>query len=169
MQTIRAALLICLVVAAPAFAADTVPTDASIQRLLAVTESRKLIDNAVAMANAAMDRSIKDAVAGTALDAKSQRVIEDTRDKVAALMKEMLAWKDLEPLIVDSYKRSLTQEEVNGLVAFYETPVGKSVVGKLPLIQQRTVQLMQDRMQALLPKMMQIQQEAVDKLKAGVK
>jgi hypothetical protein len=58
---------------------------------------------------------------------------------------------------------------VNGLVAFYETPVGKSVVGKLPLIQQRTVQLMQDRMQALLPKMMQIQQEAVDKLKAGVK
>ena len=44
------------------------------------------------------------------------------------------AMSDFEALLVPVYDRHFTQEEVDGLVAFYESPLGKKTVEKMPAV-----------------------------------
>lgn len=46
---------------------------------------------------------------------------------------------DLINLIVPIYDKHFTEEDINALVAFYDTPVGKKMVEKLPLIMQESI------------------------------
>ena len=98
---------------------------------------------------------------------QGQQIIDDMRQQLTAVVKEALTWNDLEPLFIEVYKRSLTQSEVDGMIRFYESEAGKAVVRKMPLIVQNTTQLMQERMKAILPKMMQIERDAIAKAKAA--
>lgn len=46
---------------------------------------------------------------------------------------------ELVALIVPVYTKHLTNEEMSAMIQFYETPTGKSVVSKLPLIAQESM------------------------------
>ena len=160
--------LLCLMAAATqAFASDAPPSEASIRRLLTVTESKKLLDNVGDSMDASMDNAMKAALAGQPMNEQAQKILNEMKTQLLAVMKEALAWQDLEPLFIDVYKRSLTQSEVDGMIKFYESDAGKAVVRKMPLVMQNTMQLMQERMKSIMPKIVQIQQEAIAKTKAA--
>ena len=46
-----------------------------------------------------------------------------------------------------------TLEELKGLVAFYESSVGKSLVKKQPVLMQKAMQLSQKKMAVLIPEL----------------
>lgn len=69
--------------------------------------------------------------------------------------------------MVDAYRRSLSQDEVNGMIAFYESSAGQAVVRKMPLIQQNMLTLMQERMKVLMPKIVEVQKEVVARVQAA--
>lgn len=56
---------------------------------------------------------------------------------------EMLATSldDLAAMLVPVYKKHLTQEDLNDLIAFYQTPAGKKYAEKTPLIMQESMQV----------------------------
>ncbi len=167
MQTLISALLLAIMAATQAFAADTPASEESVRRLMVAMESRKALDTALGMIDSSMDMGIKNALNGKPVSEKAQQVIDEMRVKMSEVFKESLAWKDMEPLFIQVYRRSLTQDEVNGMLAFYESPAGKAVIRKMPLVMQNTTQLMQERMRAVMPKFVQIQQEGMEKMKAA--
>src|SRR5690349_21668891 len=109
MRTILSALLLCLVVVAPAFAADKPPSDESIRRLMTAMEQKKLMDTVLTNMDSSMDAAMKRALAGQSIDEKTQAVVDETRTKITALFRETLNWTDLEPLMFEVYRRSFTQ------------------------------------------------------------
>jgi hypothetical protein len=167
MRALIPALLLGLLATTRAFAADTPPSEASIHRLMTVTEVHKVLDNALASFDSTIDMGMKQSLAGKEVTPGMQAVIDEMRGKMVEVFKETLAWKDMEPLFIQVYQRSLSQEEVNGMIKFYESDTGKAVVRKLPLIMQNTTQLMQERMKAVIPKIAQIQREMMEKMKAS--
>ena len=48
---------------------------------------------------------------------------------------------DLVELLVPIYQKHLTLEDVNGVIAFYNTPAGKKYADKTPLIMQESMQV----------------------------
>jgi uncharacterized protein len=162
-----AVLFVCLLNTTLSFAADSRPTEDSIRRLLTVTEAKKLLDGAASSIDQSVDMMMKQALKGQTVDEQTQKIIDDMRTKMSAVLKESLRWEDLEPMFIDIYSRSLTQGEVNGMLKFYESEAGQAVVRKLPLITQNTMQAMQARMQTMIPKIVQIQQDTLAKLKAA--
>ena len=134
---------------------------------MTVTESRKVLDNALASFDSTVDMGIKQSMAGKEVTPKVQAVIDEMRGKMVTVFKEALAWKDMEPLFIQVYQRSLTQEEVNGMIRFYESDAGKAVVRKLPLIMQNTLAADPGRSRGRVPKITQIQQETMEKVKAA--
>lgn len=167
MRMLVTASLLCLVAATPAFAADTPPSEASIHRLLVATDGKKLLDNILATMDASIDAGMKTAMADKPVNPKVQKILDEMRTQLTDVFKESLAWKDMEPMIVEVYKRTLTQNEVNGMIAFYESDAGRAVVRKMPLVLQNTMTLMQERMKTIMPKIAQIQQDAIAKAKAA--
>ena len=69
---------------------------------------------------------------------------------MSAMFKEELSWKVLEPMFLKIYRESLTQYEVDGMVDFYKSDAGKALALKMPLIMQKTMQSMQERMMVMV-------------------
>jgi hypothetical protein len=168
MRKLISVLALCVLTSANALGAEAKPpTEQSLKRLLAVTEVRNLLDGATKNIDASIDASIRQSLEGKPINEQGRKVLDAMRGKMAALVRESLAWEKMEPMFMDIYSRSLTQSEVDGMLAFYETEAGKALVAKMPLIMQNTMQVMQSYIAKLAPQMMQIEQETLAKLKAG--
>ena len=68
----------------------------------------------------------------------------------------------LMPRIAATYAKVLTPEDVKGMIAFYETPLGRRMIEVMPQLQQSGAQAGQEWAQSLLP---QLQAEMMERLK----
>ncbi|MCX6219801.1 MAG: DUF2059 domain-containing protein [Bacteroidia bacterium] len=55
-------------------------------------------------------------------------------------------------LLIPVYKKHFTQEEVKAIVAFYETPAGKKLAEKTPMVTMESMQLSQTWAMSLMGK-----------------
>jgi hypothetical protein len=145
------------------------PTEASIKQLLEVAQSRKLVDSVIAQMENLTQQAIAQATKGQQIPANVQKDIDQRRGEMAAMMKELLDWKKLEPMYVRIYQKTFTQQEVDGMIAFYKSPAGQAVISKMPAAMQTTIDEMQGMMGPVMAKLQRLQQDVVAELKAGNK
>lgn len=167
MINLRYVILLAYLAMCPAIAAEAPASETSVRELLTITQSQKLVDGTMGQVDAMMQRSMKQALAGQTLTADQQRIMDNMRTKMIALFREDMKWETLEPMFIDIYKQSFTQKEVDGMLDFYKSEPGQAVIAKMPLVMQNTMQAMQGRMAVMLPKLQQLQQDAIAELKAS--
>ena len=73
--------------------------------------------------------------------------------RMTGLMKKELGWDVLAPMYVDIYGKSFTEDEIQGMLAFYRTPAGQAVIDKMPLVMQNTMQAVQAKVGTMMPEM----------------
>lgn len=151
MRKLLVALLWCALVAT---AAAQQPTDESIDRLFTVLNTEGMMNNMMS----SMDR-----ISQTMMQQSGRQPTpadEALRERMKALTLEEMSWANMKPKLAQVYRESFTQEEIDGLIAFYESPVGRSYVAKMPLVMAKTMQVSQQQMQSLMPKLKAIADEA---------
>ena len=158
---IKSFVFFCLVSSAMA---QTASVD-SIRELLAVTEAKKLLDGIFAQIDPLIKASISQSTAGKNLTKEQQLELEKTFPKITAecvrVMREELSWEQMEPMYLEIYQKSFTQEEVDGLLAFYKSPAGVALVKKMPVVMQETMVAMQQRMGPMMARVQQAVEKAV--------
>lgn len=169
-------LLIIAICGSAAYAADepspgaspagNPPSEESIKRLLQVAQAQKLIDSVMVQVDELMKQTIYQATKGQAVPPKVQKDIDTRQAEVVGLMKELLDWNKLEPMYVRIYQKSFSKEEVDGMIAFYETPAGKAVVAKMPVVMQNTMNEVQQMMIPVMQKLQRMEQDVVAEMKA---
>src|SRR5580698_2715637 len=108
----------CLLAAAPAMANDHPPSDASIDQLLTLTNARQLVDQMKGQFDSMFAVAIKNALQGQPLTPERQAIVDRMHAKMSAVMSEMMDWESLEPIYIRTYRASLTQDELDGMIAF---------------------------------------------------
>ena len=141
--------------------AEGPPSDASLRELLEVTDARKLVDGAILQMEQLSDRTAQQAMAGKDLSAENQESIQKFRARLSAILRDELSWEKLEPMYLDIYRSSLSQEEVDGMLKFYKSDVGRAMTRKMPDIMQASVVEMQKRIPALIQRMEEARNEFV--------
>jgi hypothetical protein len=141
------------------------PSEASIKQLLEVAQARKLIDSVMAQMDNLMQQSIAQATQGQKIPPKVQKDIDQRHAEMIAMMKELLDWSKLEPMYVRIYQKTFSQQEIDGMIAFYKTPAGQAVIGKMPAVMQNTIEEMQQLMGPVMQKMQKMQQDVVAEMK----
>jgi hypothetical protein len=136
----------------------------SIRSLVAVTEARELAERSIVQAERMMQRAIENGVQGRKLEGRQKQVIEKAMQRMTAALREEMRWDRMEPILIEVYRRSFTQSEVDGMLEFYRSPAGRAVTAKMPVVQQYSMTLVQAQMQSLMPKLQQIQREAAAEL-----
>jgi len=149
----------------PSAPPSTTPTEASIKQLLEVAQAHKLIDSVMAQMDSLMQQTIAQATKGQQIPAKVQKDIDQRRGELLAMMKDLLDWKKLEPMYVRIYQKTFSQQEVDGMIAFYKTPAGQAVMSKMPAAMQNTIDEMQQMMGPVMQRMQQMQQDVVAEMK----
>ena len=89
----------------------------------------------------------------------------DAKKAVKASMEATLArfeWKTMKSMFVEIYAEVFTLEEIEGLITFYETPLGRTFIAKQPELTAATMHKMQGVMRDLLPKIQTEVQEALE-------
>lgn len=159
--------LLGLLAALPLHAEEPPASEASIRELIAVTESQKMLDGMYGQLDSMMLAGMRQALAGQTLNADQQKILDDMRTKMVALFKAEMAWSTFEPMLVDIYRRSFTETEIKGMLQFYKSATGKAVIAKMPAVMQSSMQAAQGRMASLMPRLQQLQQDTLARLKAA--
>ncbi|TAK90143.1 MAG: DUF2059 domain-containing protein [Burkholderiaceae bacterium] len=167
MSKLKYLVLLLPFLATPIFAEGVPPTEESLKQLLAVTEVRKLVDGMMNQMDGLMKNAVQQALQGKPVTPKEQKILDNMQGKTIALLRQELGWENLEPLYIRVYHDSFTQDEVDGMLAFYTSPPGAAVVKKMPVVMQKTMSEMQTRMGPLMQKLQKIQQESIDELKSA--
>ena len=165
MKRILAAISLVVMAVQPAFGEEPLASETSVRELLEVTQTRKLSEGTVNQMDRLMTEAMNRELAGRVPTAEQQAILDDLRAKLVALIGDALKWEKLEPRYVDIYRKSFTDGEIAGMLAFYKTPAGEAVINKMPVVMQHTMSLVQDLIQGITPQLRQIQTEALEKMK----
>jgi hypothetical protein len=158
-------LFASIVLVSGAYAAP--PSPESIDTLLAATKAEKLLISVFDNMDEMMRRSMATAIKEQKLSAAQQRFIDAAPTKFAQVLREEMSWSRMRPLYIQIYQESFSQEEIDGLIAFYKSPVGIAFVEKMPLVMQKSMTIMQSRMGSMMQKMKAVIDQAMADAKAA--
>jgi uncharacterized protein len=151
-----ALLLLTLVLCFPHSAhADETTRRAKSKELLSLLHMDRLMaqmmDNALQQV-AAMTQQMS----GNNATPENKARFDDFQKKVFKLIGDRMGWSAMEPAYVDLYARNFTDEELDGIIAFYKSPAGVALVEKLPSLTSQGTQLAQERMATIQPQLLQM-------------
>jgi hypothetical protein len=150
-----------------ALAQDAKPSEASIRQLFEVMHSSKLLDAYLTQIDATVRASMQQAFAGQQPTPKQQKIMDELGRNIAALVKEELNWATFEPMMIEVYRNTFSQHEVDGMLTFYRSEAGQAVIAKLPTAMQQTMTSMQSHVKTLTPKIVQLEKDSAAQLKAA--
>ncbi|EIK95662.1 hypothetical protein PMM47T1_16288 [Pseudomonas sp. M47T1] len=78
-------------------------------------------------------------------------VLETYQAKANAALDQAIGWPKLKPDMVKLYTDTFTEQELKDLVKFYQSPLGKKVLEKMPSVTQQSAQLTQEKLESAVP------------------
>ena len=147
MKTFLSLLLAAAFFAAPHWArADEASHKAAAEQLLNQMEMEKVMNQSV-------DQML-------AMQMKQNPAMAQFEGQMRAFLQKYMSWAVVKDDLVKIYMSEFTEPEIKELMAFYQTPVGKKTIQKMPALLAKSAELSQQRMQAHLPELQQAIQSA---------
>ncbi len=147
-------ILVSLLSLLPLAAEETKKTTPA-ERLLEITR----FEQTMMETGDASFQTVKDSLAVHNLNAEE---MSEVKDAFMAYMGKLAADPELRKRTIELYNENFTEEEINELIEFYETPLGQKTLTALPAIMGETLQLSMK----LAQKHVGIFQEALTKILA---
>ena len=94
----------------------------------------------------------KQQLAGVTPDADQQKAYDEFHQNVVDLIRASMSWETLEPDFVKMYFDAYSEEEIDGILAFYRTSAGRPMLAKTPELTERSITISQQRMAEISPK-----------------
>ena len=133
----------------------------SVEQLFSMIDMQKTYDATFD----AMKKSVDDAFLKSpqlqTLTPEQRQHFDAGMQRMYALMHDEMDWRKLKPEYEQMYMDTFSQDEIDGILAFYRTPSGQAMIQKMPVMMGKVMQLTQSRMQNLMPRVMQIMQDAM--------
>jgi uncharacterized protein len=142
------------------------PSEESVRHLLEVMQAQKVLQTLTEQMDGMFDSMVQKQLEGQNVTPEQRQEIEARRKVAGDMIKDLLKWDSMESLYLKVYEDTFTQEEIDGMAAFYASPAGRAVIAKLPLAAKNTLSEMQQRMQQMIPKLQQMAREAAEAVKA---
>ena len=145
----RILMILALVVAAVPAAAQPEPSAseaAAVRELLEVSRTRENFIRA-------MELGMEQGGMG--------EMTPEVRRVLREFMNEHFRFEDMEPEFIQMYSELYTEEEIRGMTAFYRTPLGQRMIETLPELSAASQRIAQERLQAVMPQLIQRLMEAM--------
>ena len=155
-----AVTLLALALTLPLQAASPVPPEdmpqrvAAAEKLLNLFNMDKTYDQAMQQA---MNMAVN-MIDGQDLPAEEKVNARKAVEASMTVSMEKFSWQNMKGVFVEIYSEVLSLEELRGLIAFYESPIGQKFLKKQPQLSLATM----EKMQLLMKEMMPALQKAVD-------
>ncbi len=100
-------------------------------------------------------------------NAKDQKIAIKHQQEIMDLMKKELSWDNLRPEFEKLYAETYSAEELEALINFYQSPIGKKFIEKQPEMQKKSMIMVQKVVMRIMPQIQalskKMRQEIIDK------
>ena len=91
-------------------------------------------------------------------------VLETYQAQANAALEQAVGWDKLKPDMIKLYTTTFNEAEMRELIAFYESPLGKKMLEKMPTLTAQSAQLTQGKLETAVPKVNQLLADMTAKL-----
>jgi hypothetical protein len=102
------------------------------------------------------------------LKSKQIQNADEANRKAMELMNKEMNWDKLKDQFVNFYVEDFSAEELNALIKFYESPIGRKLVDKQPEIQQKSMAITRKLLAETMPKVYKLTKEIIEKQQKAV-
>jgi uncharacterized protein len=161
---IHLALTLCLTTSAPlGLQADEATHKAAVQELLKVTRADQLLTQSLSPIEAKQQELIAKLTEGK--DPESAKAITDRVLKACnEVVISKLSWTSMETHYIGIYMQVFTEEEVRGMTAFYQSPLGQKVMDKTPALMAEIMQMTAQKTGDVMPEIEAVSQKAAEEV-----
>jgi len=135
------------------------------EELLVLTETGKNMEKIFGMMQQAQIDQVKKIELPKELSKEDSDRIASLQGTVMGIITKDMGWDKLKEDFIGMYAAVFTKEELEGITAFYKTPVGNSFIRKQPELMQKSMELSQKQMAMILPKIQKALQDMKDSIK----
>ena len=120
--------------------------------LLKVTDAAATLDYAYAQ----LDQMSEQMVRAQLKDGKDDPLVQKHLRELNQLIRSELSWQQLEQPMSALYASVFTEDELQGIIAFYQSPAGQKMVKRQPELIQASMAMMQEQSMQLMPTIKQL-------------
>lgn len=132
---------------------------------IVVSQTDKLIGQMKAEAENMVDSMVNQMVPPEGVPDAAKKDIADFQKQLISKSFEIMNFNNLSKLIRDVFVEVYTEEELKGLIQFYKSPVGQSMISKQPLVFRKIMEISQSNTMAVIPAMKAMTDEFVKTMK----
>jgi len=147
MNVARLLLVVGLLVPTAGIAADEADARRTADELLTLTN----VEGMLAGVRAQTGRAIATRLDALSLTPPQRDAAARLQKNIQNLLADKLSYAKMKESYVNAYTAVFTAEELNGLAAFYKSPIGQTFVKKLPDLTTRMMDISQSRVAQLEP------------------
>lgn len=162
---LRILTLVLCVLVTPAFAQEATPSDATVRELLEITRSRDLIEGIRPQMEALTRDAVGEAVDLSELSPGQSEILDDMQREMIDIFMEDMAWESMEPEFIAIYRASFTETELRGMIDFYATDLGQTVIRKMPQVMEQSMAMVGRQMQRVGPRLQEVQTRTIERMR----
>jgi len=96
---------------------------------------------------------------------KDKKGVAEFQNKINEMIFNELTWDNIKSEYIKLFVDVYTIDELKGLVQFYKSPAGQSLIKKQPIIMQKSMMISQSKIQKLIPKLKKMTDEFSESIK----
>lgn len=161
--------LAALLLVAPAVAhADDASKHAKIEEMLRLTKMDQNITKVIDQAKGEIRDMVDEQREGAAaLPPAQAKIMNDFETKVSDLVTGVLKLEDIHPMMVKLYDETYTEADLDGILAFYKTSAGQTLLNKTPDLMDKVMGLVQQRVTSLSPEVDKLSEQMQKEMEAS--
>jgi uncharacterized protein len=120
------------------------PTTQSIEELLVITNSENDFNARIAGNKTSTDEMVRDVlnVQKNVLNEKELKQMQEFFNAVNSKIDKTYKWENIKTEMIKVYAEVYTQDEINSMIDYYKSPLGKSILSKSGLYAQKNNEAM---------------------------
>ena len=158
------AMICFIVLGATAVLADEASHKKAVLKLLEVNNMKDTMDQTAKSMLGMVAEQYEAAAANLPPDVRN--TIYEARDECMKWLLSELSWEKMKDYLIEVNMQVFTEEEINGLVQFYESPLGQKILKKTPDLFQAAMAKSQSNLQRKMPEFQNNLAKIVKDLKA---
>jgi hypothetical protein len=156
-------LAVCVFLATACLKADEASKAAKIDQIFTATK----MDRIQAQMMGQLKTMIPSMAAQAGLPPEAKEQTEELSEKIVALVLDKMSWEKMKPAYEKLYAEAFSEDEVDGILAFYKSPAGQATLEKLPALMAKAMTMVQEQMKEIMPEVNKLAKEQADKAKSN--
>ncbi len=160
-------LALILAFTLPLAHADDASKRAKLDQLFVLMKLNSLMDQMMKAGMSQGEQIGKSMFGNRPMSPDDQKILNAWELKVSALLQSTLSWKKLEPAYIDLYASTYSEEDIDGMLAFYKTPAGQHMVEKTSGLLTASQAIVMTRFKEVQPQMEALTKDLMTQLAAA--